>query len=49
MVAGKGDFVKYLRNNAVNAYGYDPYIKFNGDGLLITLHIKKIGKSRSMI
>ena len=28
---GSGDFVKYLRSNAVNAYGYDPNIKFNAD------------------
>ncbi len=26
---GTGEFVKFLRNNSINAYGYDPNIKFN--------------------
>jgi len=28
---GSGGFVKYLRGNSINAYGYDPNINFNGD------------------
>ncbi len=26
---GTGEFVKFLRDNSINAYGYDPNIKFN--------------------
>ncbi len=30
---GSGEFVKYLRGKSINAYGYDPNIKFNCDDL----------------
>ena len=43
---GSGDFVKYLRNKAVNAYGYDPYIKFNGDGFVNYLTYKENWKKQ---
>lgn len=38
---GSGEFVKYLRLNSINAYGYDPNIKFNKDDSVDYLTDKK--------
>ena len=43
---GSGEFVKYLRLNSINAYGYDPNIKFNKDDSVDYLTDKKSGTNQ---